>query len=161
MLVHQLDTSLDWSYQQTATLSPRDSACALSACLLRFSFHHFPCFLCLFFSFSSVVFFAFSFSFFSGEPIHTMDLFLVYFGCKWYGMVFHSSLVSFLLRTTGTTVYLLLRTCLFCNHEPDFRNRANVRTSSSSSSSLSQSYNRSTIQPTNSLVNEPLTQQTD
>ena len=34
-----------------SNLVPRDSACTLSACLLRFSFFSFGCFLCIFFPF--------------------------------------------------------------------------------------------------------------
>ena len=50
-IVHQLDTSYDWPYQQTATLSPQDPACSLSAwCLFLFHFSLF--FLCLFLSLS-------------------------------------------------------------------------------------------------------------
>ena len=63
MLVHQLNTSQDLSYQQTATLSPRNSACALNAFLLRFlSFLHFCVFAFLFL----LRVFSFSFSFFFG-----------------------------------------------------------------------------------------------
>ena len=50
--VHQLDTSQDCPYEQTATLSPRDSACSLSAWLLFL----FIFFLYYFFSLSLCVF---------------------------------------------------------------------------------------------------------
>ena len=48
----------------------------------------------------------------------TMDMFLVLFGCKRYGMVYHSSLISFPLRSGHDTDccpthYQVFRICLF------------------------------------------------
>ena len=52
--------------------------------------------------FASFLFLFFSFRFFGCYPLrgfllgcwqHTMDMFPVLFGCKWYGMVYHSSLL--------------------------------------------------------------------
>ena len=60
-------------------------------------------------------------------------MFLVLFGCKWYGMVYHSSLVPFPLRTGMILPFALFRTCwlspiemhfcysLFCDHRQLFR----------------------------------------
>ena len=49
LLVHYLDKSWDWLCQQTATLSPRDSACTLRACMISyFCFLPFVSFLFLF-----------------------------------------------------------------------------------------------------------------
>ena len=94
---------ISWTHRRTDRTS-KQQPCPLGTRLaphVCFVFLSFIFLLFCVFSFLSFMFLFSSFSFFSGVPVHTMVLFLVYFGCKWYGMVYHSSLAPFLLRTTG------------------------------------------------------------
>ena len=126
LLVHQLDISLDWSHQQTATLSPRYLACALSACMMILvSFFFFLSFL-LIFSLSLSFFAPFSpSSVFFCPSLYNTPLLVLFFGCthvcttamflvlsrrKWYGMVYHRSLKyrSLCVLALRCTYYFIL-----------------------------------------------------
>ena len=137
--------SIGWLYHRTDRTSkqqpcPRYSECSLSARLLRFYFFSF--FPFIYFTYSSFlsplrvfVFFLFRFLFFSSAHKIPWTMFLVLFGCTWYGMVYHCSLVPFPSRTGGilscrahyfVLVRFLPSRCifvysLFCDHSQDFR----------------------------------------
>ena len=114
ILVHQQGISLeDWSYQQTETLSSRNRPVPCAHVCFVLLYLLFPSFLpfCLFLFFHpsscSLSFYLVSFSL-SGAYIIPWDVFLVFFGCKWFGMViYHSPLITLILPfplCTGTAV---------------------------------------------------------
>ena len=104
LLVAPLCWSISWTFH-TRPIVPANSNLVLGTPPgprehIRFVFFSFifPFLL----SFLSVFFFLFLLLFFECTYI-TMDMFLVLFSCKWYGMVYHSSLVPFPLRS-GTVL---------------------------------------------------------
>ena len=126
-LVHKLDISQDWSYQQPPTLShskqqpfpqgirPAPWAHVRFYFVLYFrSFHLFS-----FLPFLVLIFRAY---------VYTIGMFLVIFRCKWYGMVYQSSLVPFLcvpvLRCTYSYCFVFFHgdalRSLFCEHGLQF-----------------------------------------